>query len=529
MNTSKTQSKKVDYITTAIVYPNSRIHVGWAWECLGADWLVRGLRLLGRDTYFATGMDEHSINVQKAAESAGQTPKAYCDRMATDIEKVLRQMGMSYDRFIRTSDPDHEWVVSALVQKAFDQGDIYQAKYEGLYCESCEAYYTEKDLKDGLCPAHGKPPRWISEENYFFRLSKYQDRLLQLFKDHPDFLQPEYRRAEVVNFIQAGLKDFSVSRSTFTWGVPLPFDSKHVVYVWFDALINYLTAAGLEFKLKAPESAEAKEFDARWPARVHIIGKDISRFHCVYWPAMLMALDLPLPEKVFAHGYITIKGDRMSKSSGNVVAPDEVMAVSGPDPFRYYLLAENQFSQDGNFTWESLILKNNSDLANDWGNLVNRSITMARKYFPDQAFKLPASLVHSADIKASFEGLISELANAVEKIDSSAYAAACSSRSRLLNLYIDRMKPWALAKQNTPEVQAQLNEVLFTLLEGIRWLATAWMSVLPFGMPEVFSQLGLTTPPEHNALRSLVWGQVEFLPEEPKPIYPRLELKKEAL
>ena len=520
-------TKKVDYVTTAIVYPNSRIHVGWAWECLGADWLVRGLRLLGRETYFATGMDEHSINVQKAAESSGQTPKAYCDRMATDIEKVLGQMGMSYDRFIRTSDPDHEWVVSTLVQKAFDQGDIYQAKYEGLYCEGCEAYYTENDLKDGLCPAHGKAPRWISEENYFFRLSKYQDRLLQLFKDRPDFLQPEYRRAEVVNFIQAGLKDFSVSRSTFTWGVPLPFEPKHVVYVWFDALINYLTAAGLEFKLKDPNSEQAKAFDARWPARVHIIGKDISRFHCVYWPAMLMALDLPLPEKVFAHGYITIKGDRMSKSSGNVVAPDEVMAVSGPDPFRYYLLAENQFSQDGNFTWESLILKNNSDLANDWGNLVNRSITMARKYFPEESLRMPEKLTHSAELKNSFENLIQELATAVEKIDSAAYAAACSSRSRLLNLYIDRMKPWAIAKLNTPEAQADLREVLFTLEEGIRWLATAWMSVLPFGMPEVFRQLGLPSPSEQGALKALSWGQVEFKPLEPKPIYPRLELKSE--
>jgi methionyl-tRNA synthetase len=518
---------KVNYVTTAIVYPNSRIHVGWAWECLGADWLVRGLRLLGRETFFATGMDEHSINVQKAAEAKGLTPQAYCDQMSQDIQKVLQQMGMSYDRFIRTSDPDHKWVVEKLVQKAFDQGDIYQAKYEGLYCESCEAYYTEKDLKDGLCPAHGKPPKWISEENYFFRLSKYQDRLVQLFQEQPQFLQPEYRRAEVLNFIQSGLKDFSVSRSTFTWGVPLPFDPKHVVYVWFDALINYLTAAGLEFKLKDPKSSEAKAFDARWPADVHVIGKDISRFHCVYWPAMLMALDLPLPERVFAHGYITIKGSRMSKSSGNVVAPDEVMAVSGPDPFRYYLLAENQFSQDGNFTWESLILKNNADLANDWGNLVNRSISMTRKYFPDQPLSIPDQATHSAEVRAAFEKLPEELMNALNQIDPAAYASACTARSRILNLYIDRTKPWALAKQATPEANQQLQEVLFTLLEGIRWLATVWMPVLPFGMPEVFRQLGLTVPSEKGALAALRWGQVSLKPGEPKPIYPRLELAKD--
>jgi methionyl-tRNA synthetase len=433
-------------------------------------------------------------------------------------------MGMSYDRFIRTSDPDHKRVVEALVQKAFEKGDIYQAKYEGLYCESCEAYYTEKDLKDGLCPAHGKAPKWISEENYFFRLSKYQDRLLQLFRDRPDFLQPEYRRAEIVNFIQSGLKDFSVSRSTFTWGVPLPFDRRHVVYVWFDALINYLTAAGFEFKLKDPKSAEAKLFDTRWPARVHVIGKDISRFHCIYWPAMLMALDIEIPDRVFAHGYITIKGDRMSKSSGNVVTPDEVMAVTGADPFRYYMLAENQFSQDGNFAWDSVILKNNADLANDWGNLVNRSISMSRKYFPDQALKAPSQVTHSAEIRAAFEKLPAELMSALEKLDSAAYATACSARSRILNLYIDRTKPWALAKKDTSEAKAELEEVLFTLLEGIRWLATVWMPILPFGMPEVFKQLGLKVPDEKNAVSSLKWGTQSIQPQEPKPIYPRLEL-----
>ena len=519
---------RVNYVTTAIVYPNSRIHVGWAWECLGADWLVRSMKMLGKETFFATGMDEHSINVQRAAESKGLLPQAYCDQMATDIERVLHQMGMKYDRFIRTSDADHQRVVQALVQKAFEQGDIYQAKYEGLYCEGCEAYYTEKDLKEGLCPAHGKPPRWISEENYFFRLSQYQDRLLQLFKDKPGFLQPEYRRAEVVNFIQSGLKDFSVSRSTFTWGVPLPFDPKHVVYVWFDALINYLTAAGLEFKLNDPTSEGARNFDARWPANVHIIGKDISRFHCIYWPAMLMALDLPLPERVFAHGYITIKGDRMSKSSGNVVAPDEVIAHTGPDPFRYYMLAENQFSQDGNFSWDALVTQNNSDLSNDLGNLVNRSISMTRKYFPGEALEWSPEPKQSGDVRASFEKLIGELQIAVDQINPSAYADACSARSRLLNLFIDRTKPWALAKVQTPEGSAELREVLFTLLEGIRWLATAWMPVLSFGMPEVFRQLGVQQPQEQGALKGLEWGKTTFLPLEPKPIYPRLELPVEA-
>jgi methionyl-tRNA synthetase len=534
--------QKTEYVTTAIVYPNSRIHVGWAWECLGADWLVRALRLSGSDTFFATGMDEHSIKVQRRAEAENLTPKAYCDRMATDIEKVLKQMGMSHDRFIRTSDADHEWVVQKLVQKAFDKGDIYKAKYEGHYCEGCEAFYTDKDLVDGLCPAHKTKPKWISEENYFFRLSNYQDKLLQLFKDQPDFLAPEYRRAEVVNFIQAGLKDFSISRSTFTWGVPLPWDPGHVVYVWFDALINYLTAAGIEFQLKDPGSDKAKQFEARWPARLHIIGKDISRFHCVYWPAMLMALDLPMPRQVFAHGFITLSGDRMSKSSGNVVTPDEVMAWSGPDPFRYYLLAENQFSQDGNFNPDSLILKNNADLANDWGNLVNRSISMTRKYYPDSVLKAPAQATSSVEVRASFEKLPDELKAAIQAVDSAAYSNACTARSRVLNLYIDRTKPWALAKLITlgtpaegvtPDAAAvaagrdadtQLREVLYTLLEGIRWIATGLLPVLPFGMPEVFRQLGIAVPEEKGALAKLAWGALEYKPGEPKPLYPRLEM-----
>ncbi len=524
----KMKSKpQVDYVSTAIVYPNSRIHVGWAWECLGADWLVRGLKGLGRRTFFSTGTDEHSINVQKAAQSQGLSPKEYCDRMAQDIEKVLRNLHISYDRFARTSDLDHQRVVEAVVKKAYQKGDIYQAKYEGLYCESCEAYYTQKDLKEGLCPSHGKPPQWISEENYFFRLSQYQDRLLQLFQDHPDFLQPEFRRSEVINFIQSGLKDFSISRSTFDWGIPLPFDSNHVVYVWFDALVHYLTAAGLDLKLNASGQFDSQVFDERWPPHVHIIGKDITRFHCIYWPAMLMALDLPLPHRVFAHGYITIKGQKLSKSLGNGITPDEVTAVTGVDPFRYYLLAENQFAQDGNFDWEALIFKSNADLANDWGNLVNRSISMTRKYFPDQSLSWTGRVTHSAQIQASFEELLKELAHTLDQINPSAYAAACCARSRLLNLYIDQTKPWVLAKKGTPEAFKELQEVLYTLLEGIRWLAVFWRPILPVGMPDVFRQLGLDCPAEQGAFQSLKWGEISFRPNEPKPIYPRLEIQNQ--
>lgn len=521
-------SNKIEYITTAIVYPNNRIHLGWGWECVGADWLVRAHQAMGRATRFATGMDEHALKVQKAAEAKGMTPKAHCDEMAGDIRKVLDQLGIGYDRFIRTSDEDHERVVQALVQRAFDNGDIYKAKYEGHYCEGCEAYYLDKDLVDGKCPHHKTTPKWISEENYFFRLEKYQAKLLQLFRDRPDFLQPDHRRAEVVNFIEAGLKDFSISRSNFTWGIPLPFDPKHIIYVWFDALINYLTAAGFD-----PAQADGgADFKKIWPASVHIIGKDISRFHTIYWPAMLMSLGIELPKKVFAHGFLNIRGDRMSKSSGNIVAPDDVMAVTGPDPLRYYLLAENQFSQDGNFAWDLMALKVNADLANDFGNLVNRTLNMKRKYFPDETLSV-AGAAHSAAVVASFETLKADLERAVGEVNPSAYIKSCLERSRVLNLFIDQMKPWALAKKladgpDAPETK-QLREVLYALMEGIRWIASAMMPALPFGMPEVFKQLNVPAPAPLGAVSGLRWGEGRYHPGEPKPIYPRIELPKELL
>lgn len=516
-------------VTTAIVYPNNRMHIGFAWECLGADFHVRALRMFGYDTFFTTGMDEHAIKVQKAAEAKGLTPQAHCDELAQDIEKVLRSIGLSHDRFIRTSDPDHERVVQSLVQKAFDRGDIYSSRYEGHYCEGCEAYYTEKDLIEGLCPTHKTQPRWISEENYFFRLSKYQDKLLEHFKKHPEFLQPEFRKAEILNFIEAGLKDFSISRSNFTWGIPLPFDPKHVIYVWFDALINYVTAAGYEWKLKDPRSKEAQLFDQRWPASVHVIGKDITRFHTIYWPAMLMSLDLPLPERVFAHGFLNLKGERMSKSSGNMMTPDEVIAVTGPDPFRYYLLAENQFSQDGNFSLEALILKCNADLANDWGNLVNRTISMTRKYFPEQKLSVPNAQKLSSQVHSEFvSSFIAELEKTAEALDTAGYISLCGAKSRLLNLFIDQTKPWKLAKEieTRPEAKEELAEVLYTLLEGIRWVATAFLPVLPFRMPEVFRQLGVEVPPEKGAFQRLNWGEKTYQPGEPSPIYPRIEVEK---
>jgi len=451
---------EIKTITTAIVYPNAKIHVGWAWECLGADWLNRGSRILGQDTHFVTGMDEHSLKVQRAAEAEGLDPKAYCDKMAIEIKKVLGQMGIAYDRFIRTSDDDHHRVVEQLIQRSFDNEDLYESKYEGYYCDGCEAYYTEKDLVDGHCPQHEEPARWISEENYFFRLSKFQEPLLKLFRERPDFLQPASSRTEILNFIEAGLKDFSISRANFTWGIPLPFKKGHVIYVWFDALINYLTACGVEGYLKDPTGSGAQEFKKLWPAFVHIIGKDISRFHCVYWPAMLMSMGIPLPEKVFAHGWLNFKGKKMSKSTGTMIHPDDVINETGPDPFRYYLLADNSFSGDANFGMDLLVAKFNADLANDWGNLVNRSISMTRKYFPDEELALPTGSEHSEEVRAQFEKLGSEIKTALDAMDPAGWAKACGARTRTLNLYIDQKKPWKLAKQEGEAARKELKEVL---------------------------------------------------------------------
>lgn len=512
-------SRDFKYITTAIVYPNSRIHIGWAWECVAADWLARGYRSLGLTTRFVTGMDEHSTKVQKAGEAKGLGAQEYCDQMADDIRSSLEKIDVSFDRFIRTSDADHKAVVQNLVKRAFAKGDIYKNRYEGHYCDGCEAFYLDKDLVEGKCPNHKTTPRWIAEENYFFRLSKYQEAIEDLFAKNPAFLQPDNRRAEVMTFVKEGLRDFSISRSGSTWGIPLPFDEKHVVYVWFDALINYITAA--KFDIDANDGGE--EFKKIWPASVHVVGKDITRFHAVYWPAMLMSLELPLPEKVFAHGWMNLKGDRMSKSSGNVVSPDDVLAVANSDQLRYYLLAENEFGSDGNFGFDLMAMKVNADLANDWGNLVNRTINMTRKYFPDETLTAPAVITHSKEVVESFTKLKGELRTALDTLDSKGYAQACAARSRILNLYIDRTKPWALAKVPTPESVAELREVLYTLMEGIRWTATAFLPILPNGMLEVFRQLGV---PEAS-LASLTWGDVAIRPGEPKPIYPRIELPKE--
>lgn len=507
-------------ITTAIVYPNSRIHLGFGWECVAADWLKKGWMLCGHETRLCTGVDEHALKVQQAAEAKGLTPKAYCDGMASDIEKVLKALDIQYDRFIRTSDSDHEEVVKALVQKAWESGDIYLADYEGLYCDGCEEFKLEKELTDGKCPLHGVAPRKVQEKNYFFKLSKYQERLLALYKANPDFIQPDSRRAEILSFVEMGLRDFSISRSNFTWGIPLPFDSKQIIYVWFDALINYLTASGY--------LDQGKTFQSYWPASVHIIGKDITRFHAVYWPAMLMSLGIELPKRVFAHGFLNIKGSRMSKTTGNVVSPDEVMAWSGVDALRYYLLAENDFGGDGNYAPDAMVFRVNADLSNDFGNLINRSLSMTRKYFPDETLVFGDAIEEPLfkDAIASLKTLSTDLEQALNRLDTQGYLKLCLQRSRTMNLMIDQIKPWSLAKviDQDPAAKAKLRQCLYILLEGVRFIGTGLRSVLTDAPAKIFDQLNVPMPKMQGAFSGLKFGEISYKVGAPSPIFPRLEL-----
>ncbi len=360
------------YLTTAIDYVNSRPHLGTAYEKIAADVMARYRRLAGYDVRFVMGNDEHSQNVYRRAREQNLEPLEYCNRMEQEFRAVWRRLDISFDDFIRTTEPRHRAAVESLVRASFKAGDIYEGQYEGWYCVSCEAFKQEKDLVEGLCPIHRTKPEWIKERNYFFRLSAYRDRLLQHYRDHPEFVAPESRRNEMLRLLEAGLEDISVSRAGQAWGIPLPFDPSSVVYVWYDALINYAAAVGY--------GTDPKLFETWWPADLHVVGKDITRFHCVVWPAMLMSAGLPLPKQVFGHGWVLTKGEKMSKSLGTVLDPLDAAERFGPDPLRLYLTKEIVFGSDGDFTWDRFEEKYNVDLANNLGNLVNRVTAMAERY-----------------------------------------------------------------------------------------------------------------------------------------------------
>ncbi|MBE6637552.1 MAG: methionine--tRNA ligase [Ruminococcaceae bacterium] len=477
--------KEKFYITTAIAYSSRKPHIGNTYEVIMTDAIARYKRKQGYDVFFLTGTDEHGQKIENCAKEAGITPKEYVDGVAGQIKDIWDLMGASYDHFIRTTDDYHEAAVQAIFRKLYDKGDIYKSEYEGWYCEPCEAFLTDTQAVDGKCPDCGREVKRMKEESYFFRMSAYQERLMQYIEDHPEFIEPEARKKEMVNnFLKPGLQDLCVSRSSFKWGVPVSFDDKHVIYVWIDALSNYITALGYNPELPASEA-----FAKNWPADVHIIGKDIMRFHTIYWPIILMALDLPLPKKVFGHPWLNVGADKMSKSRGNSIYADDLADVIGVDAVREYVLAEMPYLNDGSITFENIIARYNMDLANNLGNLVNRTLAMTTKYFggivpsPTQSQEIDNDLL--ATVEKTYAAYVSEmdayrLADAVETV---------FGLFRRANKYIDETTPWTLAKNGETE---RLGTVLYHLLETIRVGTVLLEPFMPATSKSILAQLGTT-------------------------------------
>ena len=508
------------YITTAIAYTSGKPHIGNTYEIVLADSIARYKRMLGYDVFFQTGTDEHGQKIEDKAKAAGVEPQQFVDQVAGQIKEIWDLMNTSYDKFMRTTDPEHERQVQKIFKKLYDQGDIYKSEYEGWYCKPCESFFTESQIADGKCPDCGAPVEKAKEEAYFFRMSKYADRLLKHIEENPQFIQPESRKNEMINnFIKPGLQDLCVSRTSFTWGVPVDFDPKHVVYVWIDALTNYITGLGFDC-----DGNHGEKFKRYWPADVHLIGTDILRFHTIYWPIMLMALDLPLPKQVFGHPWLLVGEGKMSKSKGNVIYADDLVRYFGVDAVRYIMLHEMPFAQDGTVTYELMIERINSDLANILGNLVNRTLSMTNKYFGGLVRKTQVSDPVDEELIALAKATP---ANVQKKMDELRVADAMDEIFALLrrsNKYIDETMPWALGKDETKK--ERLATVLYNLLECIRIAAVLLESYLPETSKAILDQLQTQ---QRSYASVLTFGQLEdgiHVTSKPQILFARIDEKE---
>lgn len=508
------------YLTTPIFYPSDNLHIGHTYTTVAADVVKKFKKLQGYDVYFVTGSDEHGQKIQEKAKENGTTPKAYVDGIVADIKKLWEILEIDYDKFVRTTDSYHEEAVKKIFKKLYDKGEIYKSKYEGHYCTPCEAFWSESQLENGKCPDCGRSVHLASEEAYFFKLSKYRDKILKLYEDNPEFIQPESRKNEMVNnFLKKGLDDLCVSRTSFDWGIKVDFDPDHVVYVWIDALSCYLTGLGYA----SEDESKMKEF---WPADVHLVGKEIVRFHTIIWPALLMAMDLPLPKRVFGHGWILFEDDKMSKSKGNVIYPEPIIELYGIDAFKYFLLKEFSFGQDGSFQKEKFLQRLNSDLANDLGNLVNRTITMIEKYND--------GIIPSSSLEGEFDLSLIQLGTSVadkveENMDKLSFSVALEEIWKLIrrtNKYIDETGPWILARE---ENKARLDTVLCNLSESLRIISILIKPFMGKTSDEIRRQLGLKEEVKWEDAKTWNMIKKDTKVEGAVAIFPRLEIDKELV